>query len=114
MKPNRPSEGKDPLANLLQEWRVETDLPPRFEEQVWRRIAVEEARQLETGWWHRFRSVMEMLFLRPALASAWVLALVLAGLAAGWWQGNREVARLDDSLGQRYVQSVAPFAESHH
>lgn len=114
MKPNRPATGKDPLENLLLEWRVETNLPPRFEEQVWRRIAIEEARQLETGGWHRFRSVLEMLFLRPAFAGACVFALVLTGLAAGWWQGNREVARLDDSLGQRYVQSVAPFAESHH
>jgi len=114
MKPDRSSEGKDPLGQLLHEWRVEPELPPRFAEQVWRRIAAEETRLTETGWWHRCKSLAEMLFARPAFATACVLVFLLAGTAAGWWQGRQEVARLDDTMGLRYVQSVDPFSMPRH
>lgn len=114
MKPNHPSAGKDPLGNLLQEWRVEAELPPRFEEQVWRRIAVEETRAHESGWRQRFRNGLELLFARPAFASACVIALLMVGVTAGWFHGQRESARLDAKLGWRYVQSIDPYLASRH
>lgn len=110
MKPHRPSADQNSLNDLLQEWRIGAEVPPRFEEQVWRRIAIEEGLLQEAGTWVRFRSVLEMLFARPAFATACVIAFLLSGTAAGWWQGQRDVARLNDALGQRYVQLVDPYA----
>lgn len=110
MKPHRPSADRDPLSDLLQEWRIGAEVPPRFGEQVWRRIALEEELLPNTLWWRRFRGRLEMLFARPAFATAGMIAFLLAGTAAGWLQGRRDVTRLDDTLGQRYVQLVDPYA----
>lgn len=114
MKPHRPSVNQDSLSDLLQEWRIGAELPPRFEEQVWRRIINEEELLQEAGRWVRFRGALEMLFTRPAFATACVIAFLLSGTVAGWLQGQRDVARLNDALGQRYVQLVDPYASPLH
>ncbi len=46
-------ERKNPLNALLKEWQPQADLPPRFESEVWRRIALPQekpARWLNFDW----------------------------------------------------------------
>jgi hypothetical protein len=43
MNTNQPKHEDEPLRALLKEWKAKPSLPPRFQEQVWRRIEQAEA-----------------------------------------------------------------------
>ncbi|MHB1310220.1 MAG: hypothetical protein ACYDC1_02180 [Limisphaerales bacterium] len=92
------------LRDLLRASRPMSDLPPRFEEGVWRRIARSEI-VVEgpgpTNWLDRF---VELL-LRPRLALTGLTAVVLLGCVAGVWSG-REAAI--ESAQARYLAAVTP------
>lgn len=108
MKTNPPTSGDEPLRTTLREWKVTTPLPPRFQEQVWQRIARADTPVSATPWeW--FRQWLDNVLLKPALAAAYVAALVFAGLGAGYWQANASTARAADAARAGYVQSVDPF-----
>jgi len=98
----------EPLDAVLRGWRVDSPLPPRFQEQVWRRIGRAEANG-EGAVWSGLLHSLERALARPALAGAYVAVLLAAGLSAGHWQVQREAAQLDRMLGLRYVQAVDPY-----
>jgi hypothetical protein len=111
MKPKPPSE--EALEKLLREWRVEPEEAPRFEEDVWRRIAAEESASPGTraagGW---LAGVLD--FLRgQRLNPAWGLAVVLVSLGVGAGFGHRAAATAREAewsrLGQRYANSINPL-----
>ena len=74
---SNPSDGK--LARLLRTARVSPSLPPRFQENVWRRIEDAEA-PVKTGSW---LEALANLILRPRFALAAVTILVCAGAFFG-------------------------------
>ena len=103
MNTNNPNPDDAKLTSLLRAARVTPTLPPRFQEEVWRRIAGTEAGRADTD-----PSWLEVLiagWLRPRLAFAAVAALVVAGALLGMQQGN-QLARHDAQA--RYLASVAP------
>jgi hypothetical protein len=89
------------LSALLRQGRVSPPLPPRFQENVWRRIE-EAAVPAQTGSW---LDAFAALVLRPRFAYATVTALVLAGALLGTYQGA-QTAKQDAQA--RYVAMVAP------
>ncbi len=89
------------LSALLRESRLSPSLPPRFQENVWRRIEDAEA-PVESGSW---LDVFAALVLRPRFAFATVSALVLAGVLLGTYQGT-QTARQNEQA--RYIALVAP------
>jgi hypothetical protein len=95
-------EGK--LSGLLCESRATPTLPPRFQENVWRRIESADARSIPVGGANWFDAVAAWL-LRPRLAFALAAVLVLTGLGLGWSSGE-QLARQDAQM--RYVATVAP------
>ena len=99
---------EDPLDAVLRAWKVDSALPPRFQEQVWLRIARAEADGKGVVWSGLLLG-LERALARPALAGAYVAVLLAAGLSAGHWQVQREAAQLDRMLGLRYVQAVDPY-----
>jgi hypothetical protein len=110
MKTNGSNEDDAPLRAVLREWKESTPLPPRFQEQVWRRIERSEAPAVAT------LSVSSVLMNwiatmlpRPALAAAYMAVLLAIGATAGWTQARQETARVSDELGARYVRSVDPY-----
>ena len=108
MKPE--SENPEPLRKLMREWQVNEPLPPRFQEGVWRRIQQAEATPVTTTTlWSDFRSWLATVTPRPAFAVAYLSVLLVAGMAAGYWQARQNTAHLDNELGTRYVQSVDPY-----
>ena len=113
MKPVDPIEKNDPHGKALQEWKVDTSLPPRFQEGVWRRIALTEARR-EPSWWRDLFQTVDAAFRRPALAVSFVVILLLAGLSIGLIRARQESARADASLEARYVQSIDPYQTPRH
>lgn len=108
--PNNMLENQEPgkdgqLRNALREWVVDTKLPPRFQEEVWRRISREKDLRPPS-----FRRVVirwiEAIFSRPALAGSYVAVLLVAAVTAGFWQGHGTRA---SEWRVRYVQSVDPY-----
>jgi hypothetical protein len=89
------------LSALLRQSRVSPPLPPRFQENVWRRIEDAEAPAKSVLW----LDALAVLVLRPRFAYATVAALVLAGVLLGAREGTH-VAKQDAEA--RYVALVAP------
>ena len=71
------STPNDPLDPLFARWRADTPpLPRSVRSDVWQRIEHAEAHPGIRGWPAR----IEMAFSRPAFATAFIIACVLAGL----------------------------------
>lgn len=96
------------LDRVLKQWVVDAPLPPRFQEQVWQRIAPSEV-----GSSRSFRSLltrfMEVVLPQPKIAYSYVTALLVLGLAASAWAAEKQNSRLQTSLSSRYLQSVDPY-----
>ncbi len=108
MKPNSKPEDKESLDKLMQEWQVDMPLPPRFQEQVWQRIARSEAQPEPSfrGWFTRW---LELVLPRPKTAVAYVAALLVLGMAAGTVAAQVKSTHVEANLSARYVQSVNPY-----
>ncbi len=97
------------LNDTLHAWRVETPLPPRFQENVWRRIEIAEHRRQRPSSWTLFLNWLSQIAARPAVAVAYVAVLGVLGLTLGFKQAQDKSAHLGNRLEQRYVQAVDPF-----
>ena len=89
------------LASLLREARPSPALPPRFQQNVWRRIEDAEAPANADSWLDAFAS----LILRPRFALAAAAIVLLAGILVGTAEG-RQMARHDAQMN--YLASVMP------
>jgi hypothetical protein len=89
------------LAALLRESRLSPSLPPRFQENVWRRIEDAAAPAKPESW----LVALVALVLRPRLAFAAAAVLMLAGVFLGMHDGTQR-ARQDAQM--RYLAVVAP------
>jgi hypothetical protein len=113
MKPNQTPEDDQSLRQVLRQWTVDTPLPPRFQEQVWRRIARAETQPAPTPWTWLSRWV-EVLLPRPKFAFSYVAALLVFGVAAGSLAAQATTRRLNVDLGLRYVQALDPYHAASH
>ena len=113
MKPDNPTRRDEALRQALGQWKVDASLPPRFQEQVWRRIERSELQAPVPAWMLLIRRLIAALA-RPSLAVSYVTVLLLTGLLAGYWQVRITRAHMDETLGARYVQMVDPYQSSHH
>ena len=89
------------LSALLRESRLSPSLPPRFQENVWRRIEDAEAPVKSESW----LDALAALILRPKFAFATAAVLLFAGITLGTIDGS-QTARHEAQT--RYVASVAP------
>lgn len=99
MKNATPSSDERALGKLLRDGRPTPALPPRFEENVWRRIEQNEA-PARANW----VEALALLVLKPRFAIASVCGLVLIGALLGTWDGSAHARR---AAQERYVASVA-------
>jgi hypothetical protein len=98
---SNPSDAK--ISALLRTARVTPSLPPRFQENVWRRIEDAGAPVQAGSWLDAFAN----LILRPRFALAAVTILVCAGALFGAHSGARS-ARQEAQM--RYLEAVAPVS----
>lgn len=89
------------LSALLRQSRTSPSLPPRFQENVWRRIEAAEAPVKSESW----LDSLAALILRPKFAFATAAMLLVAGILLGTVEGSQN-ARHDAQA--RYIASVAP------
>jgi hypothetical protein len=100
MKANNNPEDA-PLSGLLRAARPSPALPPRFQENVWRRIEAGEAGAGSAGW----LKTLAALVLQPRFAFAGAALLLLAGAWLGAHEGW-QVVRQDAQA--RYLAAVMP------
>jgi hypothetical protein len=104
MKTPRPESDDEALRRLLREADAPVDLPPRFRESVWHRVeAVRRESPQNPGW---LESFVALLF-RPALATAGLAILIVAG---GFFGAQSGRARVEQEAQARYVASVSPLS----
>ena len=89
------------LNVLLRESRLSPSLPPRFQENVWRRIENAEAPVKAESW----LDALAALILRPRFAFTTAAMLLFAGALLGTHEGTQS-ARHDAQA--RYLAAVAP------
>ena len=110
MKTNNSNENHAPLRALLKEWKPEASLPPRFQEQVWRRIErAETAPAPSVSLATVFANWISNMLPKPALATTYVTVLLVVGASVGWSQARQETARVTGELSARYAQAVDPY-----
>lgn len=108
MKDNKSSEQDEKLSKLLHTWKLEAQLPPRFQEAVWRRI--ERAGPCaKIPLWQVLAARVEAAFNRPALATAYIALFLFAGFGAGYRHAGDKTAQADSEMRSRYVQTVDPY-----
>ncbi len=107
MKPENSTEDKA-LSQVLHSWRTESPLPPRFAEGVWKKIG-EAAKPGVPEVWTVLRTWLSGALRQPSLAVSYVTALLLLGLAAGYWQGRAGSQRAEEKFSAQYVQAVDPY-----
>jgi hypothetical protein len=115
MNPERPNEDPEAVRRVLREWKVTSQLPPRFVEDVWRRIEKAEPAAPPASiptLWAVLRIRVAAMLPRPAFAISYVSVLLLAGLFAGYWHARIETTSWDKALASRYVEAVDPFRKS--
>jgi hypothetical protein len=96
------------LSALLHEWKPGAELPPRFHEDVWRRIEQADAAPAGSPRLNWLQWI-DALFARPAVAISYVVVLLVIGLSTGALQSRETTSRLDHALQARYLQSVDPY-----
>src|ERR1039457_277069 len=89
------------FREVLRAARPSPSLPPRFQENVWRRIEDADAPVKSSSWLDTFAA----LVLRPRFAYAPVAPLMLAGVLLGTYQGAQNAKQTEQA---RYLAAVAP------
>jgi hypothetical protein len=99
------------LHQLLQSWRIEGTLPPRFQERVWRRIGLqEETNPVAAKVWAKFMTWCSTSLRQPAMAAVYLAVVVAAGGGLGYWSSERYVEQTELGWRAAYLQSVNPYA----
>jgi hypothetical protein len=107
MKDNQNNPDDRKLHSLLRKWNPDTPLPPRFRDNVWNRIEAQRP-VCSPPLWALMLDWLKSSFPRPALARAYVMVLLLIGLAGGWVQAQHRNAKINGELETRYLQSIDP------
>ena len=107
MKPEKSPLDEGATSKLLHEWKIDSPKPPRFNEQVWQRIARAEAPAVTPL--EIWRDWVVRTFARPAMAVSYLTFLLLIGLSIGFWQGHVNSERTAAELSTRYVQLMSSY-----
>lgn len=113
MKTKHNDENNDHLHAILREWKVDSAMPPRFQEAVWRRIDQAE-KPAEISLWLALKLWVEATFSRPALAVVYVTFLLLIGLTTGYIHAAGKSAHAVSEWRAEYVQSIDPYQAPHN
>lgn len=101
-------EHEQRLDSLLKDWQLQVDLPPRFESEVWHRIAVAQERR--SDFWSLAR--LFRITCQPKLAFALVAAAIFLGTGLANWQAQRNYQHDMATAKSRYIHSVDPLANT--
>ncbi|MBI2950229.1 MAG: hypothetical protein HYY23_21560 [Verrucomicrobia bacterium] len=108
MKTSESDRNDEALDRVLRRWEVKAVLPPAFGSEVWRRIdRAQKPRGLAARAW--LTSLFESALVKPSVAAAYLMTLLIAGSVFGWSQAQRDKGQTNELLGQRYVRLIDPY-----
>ncbi|HTI70241.1 MAG TPA: hypothetical protein VMF06_09750 [Candidatus Limnocylindria bacterium] len=102
---NANNDGDAKLRTVLREAHPAPDLPPRFQEGVWRRLEKSENPSREPSWLTWLDSLARRV-LRPAYATAGLVVVLFVGTWLGVQEGGRQLQQAEKV---RYVRAISPF-----
>ena len=108
MKATNSPELDEALRAELRAWSLKAPLPPRFEEQVWQRIARIE-NSPESSVWAGMKFWIEYVLSRRSVAASYLALLLLLGLTTGYRRAHGTITQAEMNLRHRYVQTVDPY-----
>jgi hypothetical protein len=104
------NDGDAGLDALLRDWQPRPTLPPRFQEQVWRRIERAETSPRSPIVLVRVIGIwLSATLARPMMAAAYLSTVLLSGAGFGWMQARHESMRVANELGVRYARTIDPY-----
>lgn len=99
----------DELSVKIAAWKVQPTVPPRFQAEVWNRIAANDAAR-SASLRHRVFEWLSVELIRPRFATAVIVFATMIGVGAGQFAGHERNARNWKALEVRYVRSIDPNA----
>ena len=100
----------DPIRELLQAWKFDAQIPPRFQAEVWSRIRAWTEEEADMS----LAAFIRWLFPSPAawqLAAATAVAMLAVGASLGSVAANASNERSRVALAERYVETVDPYLQ---
>ena len=99
------------LREKLAAWRIEAQLPPDFQQRVWKRIAICEAGDVDPPWLAWLGNLL--ISATPVSVPRLALTAIAIGLLIGTTTGVVEASRWNSAtwkgLEAKYVQSNEPY-----
>ena len=97
-----------PLRELLRAALPDTEVPNRFNADVWQRIQARSAASTNRGW-TRWFELVSGLFSRPAFAAAALVLAVSVGAGAATFQAAESNERGRSELALRHIATLDPY-----
>ena len=99
------------LREKLAVWRIEGELPPDFQQRVWKRIATREAGNVGPPWltWLGSLLISATQVSVPRLALTAIAIGLLIGTTTGVVEASRWNSATWKGLEAKYVQSIDPY-----
>lgn len=99
----------DPLDNLLTSWSKTPDPASRLPAEVWRKIALAESEQNESGgWWPQ----IESWFARPSFAVMFIAICAVTGLFVAELRVNNLQRERSVQLARSYLLLIDPLLKA--
>lgn len=92
------------LQEKLKAWRVEIEVPPGFQREVWAKIGARDR-----GAWRDRVAGLSALLARPAFAAGVVLVAAAASLAVAHVHASQANAERWETMEMRYFASLDPY-----
>ena len=99
------------LREKLAAWRIEGELPPDFQQRVWKRIAICDAGDVDPPWltWLGSLLISATPVSVPRLALTAIAISLLIGSTTGVVEASRWNSATWNRLEAKYVQSIDPY-----
>ena len=99
------------LREKLAAWRIEEQLPPDFQQRVWKRIATRDSGNVDPPWltWLGSLLISTTQVSVPRLALTAIAIGLLIGTTTGVVEASRWNSATWNRLEAKYVQSIDPY-----
>ncbi len=101
----------DELEKQLSKWNPDVSIPPRFQANVWQRIAAREAAR-RNSLWRRVREWISTDLPKPQYATALIALAVTLSIGVAHVQAQQTNMKHWRQLEARYVSSINPGAQA--
>jgi len=100
------------LKQQLSAWKVEVEVPPRFQANVWAQIAAQESANRSLV--ERLRDWFATEFCKPQLAAAVVTLGLTLSISTAYFRAQDSNANDGRELEARYMETINPLAHGGH